>query len=838
MKKLIAGCVMLWSAAHCTPILKGFIFEKETLAPVIGANIQVSNSEVGVASNEFGSFTLSDLMPGVYTLNISSIGFKKVNIPVVLKEVNELLSIQLEKGIIELNPVNVIRDITSLIGLSQNFLRVPGSGSVIGALDLKKFADTDITRIIARIPGVYVQEEDGFGLRPNIGMRGTGVERSSKINMMEDGIPIAPAPYASPAAYYSPTAGRMEAIEVQKGSSQIKYGPNTTGGAVNYVSSAIPNRMKLRANMEAGSWGLLKTHINVGTSGDIYGILLESFSDKTDGFKKLPKSDPTGYNKQDYLMKIRLNTPKGYKIPTAIELKVSTTDEISNETYLGLTHEDFLVNPLRRYAASALDEMNADHKQMVLTGVVSPIKNLHITASVYNNEFNRNWYKLSEVGGSDISSILNSGNTHEQYGFLDTDSTDNIEYEIKANNRMYQSNGIQLIGRSRFHFLNGDHNLLVGIRKHTDEMDQYQKVDKYGMQGGNLALATQGIWGAGKSNNRLDAAEGTSCFLEDEIQFGIVNLTAGVRAENILVERFDWKGTFYYTAEEDNNQYESEQECIDAGNINCEKIDNWDDPNRLLNPTIKSKKMSVVVPGIGLVYQLNPSIQLLAGVHKGFSPPGPGVDDIHPEESINFEWGGRLRSRFTELNAIAFHNRYKNLLGEDTQFSGEGTYDQFNAGKVNVDGLELSTSHKINTNGFWIPLTFNYTFTKTKFLSSFESEFDGWGGVTAGDELPYVPAHQIFAETGLTEQNWKVYLRYRYMSSMRTEAGSGVLVDSKKTDPVSIVDLTSEYRVTKNVDVYMKVLNILDYQGIVAARPAGVRPTMPRAVLAGIRFSF
>ena len=213
------------------------------------------------------------------------------------------------------------------------------------------------------------------------------------------------------------------------------------------------------------------------------------------------------------------------------------------------------------------------------------------------------------------------------------------------------------------------------------------------------------------------------------------------------------------------------------------------------------------------------------------------MDDIHPEESINFEWGGRLRSRFTELNAIAFHNRYKNLLGEDTHFAGEETYAQFNAGKVNVDGLELSTSHKINTNGYWVPLAFNYTFTKTKFLSSFKSDFDGWGDVTAGDELPYVPVHQIFAEAGVIEQNWKFYLRYRYMSFMRTEAGSSALVDSKKTDPISIVDLTGEFQVTKNIDVYMKVLNVLDYQGIVAARPAGVRPTMPRAVLAGIRFS-
>ncbi len=123
-------------------------------------------------------------------------------------------------------------------------------------------------------------------------------------------------------------------------------------------------------------------------------------------------------------------------------------------------------------------------------------------------------------------------------------------------------------------------------------------------------------------------------------------------------------------------------------------------------------------------------------------------------------------------------------------------------------------------------------------LSSFDSDFDGWGDITAGDELPYIPVHQIFAEVGVIKQNWKVYLRYRYMSSMRTETGSGVLVDSKKTDPISIVDLTGEFRITKNVDVYMKVLNVLDYQGIVAARPAGVRSTMPRAVFAGIRFSF
>ena len=126
-------------------------------------------------------------------------------------------------------------------------------------------------------------------------------------------------------------------------------------------------------------------------------------------------------------------------------------------------------------------------------------------------------------------------------------------------------------------------------------LDQ-EKADNYGMQGGSLVLTTPGTWGIGSKNNRLYTAEATSYFFEDEVEFGKVNLTAGVRAENILVERFDWKGTFYYTAEDDNNQYEPEQECIDAGNINCEKIDNWNDPNRLLNPTIKSKKIHLTMP--------------------------------------------------------------------------------------------------------------------------------------------------------------------------------------------------------------------------------------------------
>ena len=109
---------------------------------------------------------------------------------------------------------------------------------------------TDVNELFRQVPGVYLRPEEGYGLFPNISLRGVDSHRSAKVTILEDGIPSSPSPFSDPAAYYSPTAGRMSGFEILKGSSQLTQGPNTTGGVINYLSTPIPpeNKSFLRAS--------------------------------------------------------------------------------------------------------------------------------------------------------------------------------------------------------------------------------------------------------------------------------------------------------------------------------------------------------------------------------------------------------------------------------------------------------------------------------------------------------------------------------------------------------------------------------------------------------------
>ena len=74
---------------------------------------------------------------------------------------------------------------------------LPGSADTVSSEDLEKFETIDVHKALAMVPGINIRPEEGYGLRPNISIRGTYPDRSGKVTLMEDGILIAPAPYAA-----------------------------------------------------------------------------------------------------------------------------------------------------------------------------------------------------------------------------------------------------------------------------------------------------------------------------------------------------------------------------------------------------------------------------------------------------------------------------------------------------------------------------------------------------------------------------------------------------------------------------------------------------------------
>ena len=151
-----------------------------------------------------------------------------------------------------------------VIGSKDDLSALQGSGMVLDESYLDERDDSDIHRALAEVPGLYIREEDGYGLRPNIGIRGATTDRSQKITMMEDGVLIGPAPYSAPAAYYVPNVNRMGAVEILKGPASIKYGPHTVGGAINFVTRNVPDAFEAKASASLGSDGYEKYEGFVG----------------------------------------------------------------------------------------------------------------------------------------------------------------------------------------------------------------------------------------------------------------------------------------------------------------------------------------------------------------------------------------------------------------------------------------------------------------------------------------------------------------------------------------------------------------------------------------------
>ncbi len=714
----------------------------------------------------------------------------------------------------------------TIFGTAQTARDVAGGASMITPDDLEEFETTDIVRALRRVPGVSLQIEDGWALRPNISIRGTASERSSRVTLMEDSVLIAPAPYAASSAYYFPTFGRIHSVEVLKGPASITQGPSTVGGAINMRSTPIPESNKGFIQGEYGSDSTWRIHGWYGGGNKRSRFMVETHQWRSDGFQTIDRSGAeTGLDKNDYLAKFSFSSDPAAKIYQQFDIKLQYSEEDSRQSYLGLTDKDFAQNGFRRYGASLNDNMHNEHDQIVLNWRLETREGLGMTITAYSNNTERAWYKTEgmDFGGSEnpqsfdrtswskIIAAVNNGdsiggiNAEGLQAILDGADTAEGSIQLRNNAREYFSRGIQLVFDTTLQGGSATHSLQAGLRYHEDEEDRLQRNDNYQQLNGSLVLNETGL--EGNAGNRIQEAEAWAAYVYDRIDWGAWTLTPGLRYEN-----------------------------IDLGRIRFQT--NSDDPSSRGSENFRDSrenKFDIWLPGVGAIYNLNSTTKIVAGVHKGFATPtnAPGVD---PEESINYELGVRHEAGQLSLEAMFFFNDYENLVGVCTNSSGGNCDpgDAFNGKGVQIPGLELGLATHIDVSDRWrMPLQFVYTWMNAEFQSSFDSEF--FGEVSQGDPVPYIPENQLWASVGLQGGAWSFFLSGNYVSSVCTEASCA---EFEKTESATIFDFSAHFSINDRWELYALAENLSDEIYIAARDPYGTRPNKPRTFMLGTKFDF
>lgn len=720
-------------------------------------------------------------------------------------------------------------DEITIIGQAHDVSITAGSAYLIDATKLERFKYTDIQSIVREIPGVSVQVEDGYGLRPNLSIRGTATERSGRITLLEDNVLIAPAPYSAPSAYYFPTIARIHKIEVLKGSSSIKQGPYTIGGSMNFISTPIPQARSGSLGLEASENATTRMHGVYGDSFENFGFMVESHLWDSDGFQKIDSVNTnTGLNKDDWMVKFRVNSDADATIYQQLDIKLQYAEEESNQSYLGLTDADFNSSPYRRYAASRFDNIETEHEQIIVRYLARVSDSLSVTATAYSNNHERTWFKTEGIDpdGSTTAesfdrtswfSVVQAVNNGESIGaltatdlqaILDGGDTPAGSIQLRSNAREYFSRGIQLGLQWATEIGSTEHAFEFGIRFHEDEEDRLQRNSTYHQENGELLLDDVGL--LGNAGNRVQEAQATSFFIYDEITLGHLTLTPGIRYEDIDQKRTRWETRDGRTADPGSR---------DATNLR----------------DTRSNHTRVWIPGIGALYSFTDEIAIYGGIHKGFTAPS-NASDVDEEESVNYELGFRYSGEKTYVDTAIFFTDYDNLLGQCTSSSGSDCEigDAFNGDAASVLGLELLLTRDLATNsGYSLPLTVSYTYLDATFDSDIANT-DFFGNVSKGDPLPYIPDHQFLVSLGFEKGRFGTYLNANYVDSTCVRASCGAF---ETTDSWLTLDISANLQFSEHFNIYGRINNLTDNKSIVARHPYGARPNLGRTASIGVTFS-
>lgn len=678
-----------------------------------------------------------------------------------------------------------------IIGKKPSLInRIPGSANIITETSLRQDKPITGNEMLRKVTGLNVVDEEGAGLRTNIGIRGLDPDRSRNVLMMEDGVPVALAPYGEPEMYYTPAIERMKSVEVLKGSGSILYGPQTIGGVINYITNDPPLDPMFSLQLRGGDRGYLNGQALYGTTFDNVGFQIGYLHKQAD------KLAVTRFDINDLTAKIKFQTGQN----SVLGIKLAYYDENSNSTYVGLTQSMYengeyfpVIAPndeldIRRYSASLAHDYIFSNSAFLRT-------------TVYGYTTTRNWLR------QDFSRNSTSNGTGVVWG--DTSIANGAIYMRNSTgnrNRQFEVAGVEPRVSYNYTIGNLKNELEGGIRFHYERAFE-QRID------GQSADAKSG----NLREDEIRTGYAESFFAQNRIYLtNRFTVIPGLRLENFHYER-----------------------DIFRINYNDTSITNNDN---LFTP----------VPGIGFNYNFENDFSLFAGVHRGYAPPrikdaitNDGVAlNLDAELSWNYEIGIRtILTSFIYIEATGFLMDFSNQVIPVSVSSGGSGTGLVNGGETMHAGAEAGIRfdiHQLLRTSYNISLSAYSTYVNSTYSSD---RFITVGSETVNlkdNKLPYAP-ELTFAGSldfttpfGLGFNLSTTYVDEQFTDELNTfEAGpSG---ETGLMPSFITADLTASYLLSSlNSSIYFSVKNLMDERYIASRRPQGIKVGLPRFISAGI----
>jgi Fe(3+) dicitrate transport protein len=699
------------------------------------------------------------------------------------------------------NEDSSINDINSVIVRSKSdglFKSIAGSVATLSMAEIKKTNPISANEMFRKISGVHVVDEEGAGMRLNIGIRGMDPDRSRGVLVLEDGIPVSLNPYGEPEMYYSPIIDRMSGIEVLKGSGQIMFGPQTIGGVVNYMTMNPTPKQSLRMKLGIGEGGFASSLLNYSNTFDKLGVVVTLLH---------KQADKLGYAKfgiTDFSTKLVYDFNRN----TQLVMKIGLYNELSNSTYIGLTQtmynqggQDFvLMAPddrldIKRYSLSAAFNKNIGKK-------------LKFNTTIYGYTTSRNWQR-QEFSTSKTASKL----TGVVWG--DTSLSNGAIYMRNLNahrNRQFEVFGAESKLTYQYQLFNKKSELNVGVRY------VFERAYEQRLNGKKLDSRTGDL-----VEDEIRTGNAFSAYAQNKMNLSKkFILSYGLRLESYNYQRNIFRNTFLIN--------------------NVSKM--------LDTNLLASNEIFTLIPGAGINYQISKNMTLFGGVHKGYAPPrvkdaisaSGQVYQLDAESSWNYELGlrGALK-KVLSYELTGFYMDFSNQIIPVSESSGGTGAGLINGGETVHKGIEFSYNIKFHE---WFKMKSKFTISNNlTFVKAYFSgdRFAKPGENIQGNQTPYAPAY--FHNLTLnyeTSRNIGVQLTANYngqqytdLLNTQTPSNDGRTGLLKK---YAVYDCNLYYKSTKLKTTFsVAIKNVFDERYIVSRRPQGIRVGLPRYFMGTIQ---